>query len=280
VVALTLPQPMTLRLNLVSGFVFDALPGWAAVIGKPLEERMQAFADPAIRAQLEAGARSPEAGVFATMTRWETWTIDEVFTEANRVWKGRTVGELATATGKTPLDALLDLSLSEQLRTSFVPPVFGSDEDSWRLRGEVWQDGRTVIGASDAGAHLDMIDTFAFSTQVLENGVRKRGLISLEQAVHQLTQVPAQLIGLRDRGVLAEGMRADVVVFDAESIASGPTHTRFDLPGGAGRLYADAIGMHHVIVNGREIVRDGALTGVFPGTILRSGRDTVTVALT
>ena len=276
VVALTLPQPMTLRLNLVSGFVLDALPGWAEVIGMPLPERMQALADPAVRARLAAGARSPEAGVFAAMTHWEHWRIDEVFTEANVAWRGRSVGELAAERGVAPLDALLDLSLSENLRTSFTPPAFGDDDESWRMRGEVWQDPRTVIGASDAGAHLDMIDTFAFSTQVLEHGVRNRQLISLEQAIHQLTAVPAGMVGLRDRGVLREGMRADVVVFDPATIASGPTHTRFDLPGGAGRLYADAIGVDCVIVNGKEIVRDGQLTGSYPGTVLRSGRDTIT----
>ena len=124
-----------------------------------------------------------------------------------------------------------------------------------------------------------MIDTFAFSTQVLEHGVRERHLMGLEQAIHQLTEVPANMVGLRDRGVLKAGLKADIVVFDAATIASGPTHTRFDLPGGAGRLYADAIGVHHVVVNGMEIVRGGELTGERPGTVLRSGRDTVTVAL-
>jgi len=279
VVALTLPQPMKLRLNLVSGFIFDALPGWAEVIGKPLPERMQAFADPAVRARLDAGARSPEAGVFAAMANWATWTIDETFTAPNQAWRGRTVGELAEAQGKGPLDALLDLALSEQLLTSFAPPILGDDEESWRMRGEVWQDPRTVIGASDAGAHLDMIDTFAFSTQVLEHGVRKRGLISLEQAVHQLTEVPARMVGLKDRGLLREGYCADLVIFDADTVASGPTHTRFDLPGGAGRLYAEAVGIAHVIVNGREIVRNGSHTGACAGTILRSGRDTESVAI-
>ena len=279
VIALTLPQPMKLRLNLVTGFVFDALPGWAEVIGKPIPERMAAFADPAIREALEAGSKSAAAGIFAQMTHWQTWTIEEVFTEANRSWQGRTVGELAEETGKTPLDAMLDLAISEDLRTSFTPPVMGMDDESWRMRGEVWADPRTVIGASDAGAHLDMIDTFAFSTQVLEHGVRERKLIGLEQAIHQLTQVPAQMIGLRDRGVLTPGLRADIVVFDPATVASGTTHTRFDLPGGAGRLYADAIGVHHVVVNGTEIVRRGELTGERPGTVLRSGRDTVTVPL-
>jgi len=276
VIALTLPQPTKIRLNLVSGFVIDALPGWAEVIAKPLPERKAAFADPALRARLDAGAHSPEAGVLAALANWGTWTIEETFVAANKPWQGRTVGELAEAQGKAPFDAMLDLSLSEDLRTSFVPQVLGDDDESWRLRGEAWQDPRTVIGASDAGAHLDMIDTFAFSTEVLANGVRKRGLISLEQAVHQLTEVPARMVGLKERGLLKEGFCADVVVFDPATIASRPTHTRFDLPGGAGRLYAEADGVAHVIVNGREIVRHGTYTGTPGGRVLRSGQDTAT----
>jgi len=134
-----------------------------------------------------------------------------------------------------------------------------------------------VIGASDAGAHLDMIDTFAISTNVLGNGVRRHGVLSLEQAVHQLSDVPARLYGLRDRGRLQEGWWADVTVFDADAVGSGPTYTRFDLPAGAGRLYADARGIDHVLVNGVEIVRAGAHTGALPGTVLRAGRDTETV---
>jgi N-acyl-D-aspartate/D-glutamate deacylase len=133
-----------------------------------------------------------------------------------------------------------------------------------------------VVGASDAGAHLDMIDTFAFSTVLLGNA-RQRELVTVEEAVRLLTDVPAKLYGLKDRGQLREGAHADVVVFDPAKIASGPVHVRHDLPGGAGRLYADAIGIEHVIVNGTEIVRGRKHTGALPGTILHSGRDTETV---
>ena len=99
----------------------------------------------------------------------------------------------------------------------------------------------------------------------------------MEEAVRLLTDVPAKLYGLEGRGRLAEGAIADVVVFDPATVASGPVYTRHDLPGGAGRLYADAIGIEHVIVNGVEIVRGGKHTGALPGTILHSGRDTETV---
>jgi N-acyl-D-aspartate/D-glutamate deacylase len=143
----------------------------------------------------------------------------------------------------------------------------------------VWRDDRAVVGASDAGAHLDMIDTFALSTQVLGNGVRRHGVVSLEEGVRLLTDAPARLYGLRERGRLAPGWRADLVVFDAGAIDCGPTYTRFDLPAGAGRLYADARGIDHVIVNGVPIVEKGAHTGALPGTVLRSGRDTDTVTV-
>ena len=92
-----------------------------------------------------------------------------------------------------------------------------------------------------------------------------------------LTDVPARLYGLRDRGRLVPGGFADVVVFDPTSIGHGPVRTRDDLPGGASRLYADAVGVGHVLVNGTEIARDGHFTGAVPGRVLRSGRDTDTV---
>ncbi|MFP6610492.1 MAG: amidohydrolase family protein, partial [Deltaproteobacteria bacterium] len=153
----------------------------------------------------------------------------------------------------------------------------GDDEDSWKLRAEVWQDERVVVGGSDAGAHLDMIDTFACATTLLGPGRRDRGLIGLEDAVHQLTDVPARLYGLKGRGRLAEGWAADVCVFDPETIGPKQLHTRSDLPAGASRLYAEAAGIEHVIVGGTEAVRAGELTGDRPGRVLRSGRDTETV---
>jgi N-acyl-D-aspartate/D-glutamate deacylase len=144
------------------------------------------------------------------------------------------------------------------------------------VRGQLWQDDRTVIGASDAGAHLDMIDTFAFSTQVLGNGVREFHAIELEQAIHQLTQVPAELFGLRERGVLKTGWYADIVVFDPKTVGSGPVHMRPDLPCNEPRIYADAYGVDHVFVNGVQIIESGKHTHAMPGKALRSGKDTYT----
>jgi N-acyl-D-aspartate/D-glutamate deacylase len=277
VVALTPSQVMKLRINLETGFIFDALPGWAAVLGLPLPERMRALADPGVREQLQKGARSEAAGALRAIANWENMAIDETFEPANAPLAGRKLGAVAKERGRPAFDTLLDIALSERLRTSFSPFIPGDDEASWQLRAKVWRDPRTVIGASDAGAHLDMIDTFTCTTSLLGPGVRERGLIPLEEAVRQLSDVPARLYGVRERGRLAPGWRADVVVFDESRVGPGPIHTRHDLPAGAGRLYAEAEGIEHVLVNGIEIVRGKQFTGALPGTVLRSGRDTETV---
>jgi N-acyl-D-aspartate/D-glutamate deacylase len=122
-----------------------------------------------------------------------------------------------------------------------------------------------------------MLDTFATTTQVLGDAVRTHGVLGLEAAVRQLTDVPARLYGLRERGRLAQGWHADIAVFDEREVGCGPTYTRRDLPADAARLYADARGIAHVLVNGVEIVRGAEGTGARPGTVLRSGRDTETV---
>jgi N-acyl-D-aspartate/D-glutamate deacylase len=276
VVALTLPQPMALRLNLISGFVLDALPGWAEVIALPLEQRKNAFADPAVRRKLDAGANSDEAGVFRFFGWWSNYNVDETFTPQNARYRGRNIGTIAEELGKSPFDAMLDLALSEDLKTSFMPAIPGTDDATWQLRAEVWRDPRALIGASDAGAHLDMIDTFALSTTFLGSAVRERGLISLEEAIHNLSDRPARFYGITNRGRIAEGWYADVVIFDEEQVGPGPIHTRNDLPAGAARLFAEAEGIEHVLVNGTEIVRGKTITGATPGTVLRSGRDTKT----
>lgn len=279
VLALTVPQPISVRLNLHSGFVLDALPGWADLFQLSVEDRMEALRDTDKRAQLDRDATGDGAGPLAMLAQWANMRIDETFKPENSRLRGRTVGEIAAESGKTPFDAMVDLALSEDLRTSFMPPTSGDDEESWAERARSWLDDRTVVGASDAGAHLDLIDTFAFSTQLLGNGVRKRGLLSIEEGVRQLTDVPARLYGLTDRGRIAEGHHADLVILDESRIGCGETFTKPDLPGGAGRLYAEAEGIDHVFVAGTEIVQQGEHTGALPGTVLRSGRDTETVPL-
>ncbi len=272
--ALTIPQPITIRINLYAGFVFDALEGWAEIFKLSVDERIELLKDPARRRELDASANS--GGPFRYLARWQEMTVQAAFLDKNRHLEGQTIGEIAAAQHKTPFDAMLDLAIEEGLRTSFMPPAAGRDASLWQVRGDLWRDERTVIGASDAGAHLDMIDTFAFSSQVLGKGVREHDVISLPQAVHQLTQVPAELFGLRERGLLKPGWHADLVLFDPATVGAGEVYMRRDLPADEPRIYADAHGVRHVFVNGQQTIHNGEHTGCLPGVAMRSGRDTHT----
>ncbi|HXC37675.1 MAG TPA: amidohydrolase family protein [Burkholderiales bacterium] len=277
VVPLVSAQVNTTWVNFDSGFILDMYPGWNELFRLPRSERLRVLADPEWRRRLDSGARSDTTGTRAETSRWEQWRLAEVFHADYKRFQGQTVGEAARVLGRAPFDTMLDIVVADGLRTSLQMPMRGDDDETWRMRGEAWLDGRTIVGASDAGAHLDMIDSFTSTVRVLSDGVRQRKLLTLEQAVQQFTTVPARLVGIKERGELKVGNHADVVVFDPATVGCGPVHTRYDMPAGAGRLYADAIGVKHVFVNGREIVRDNAFQGQYPGKVLRSGRDTYTV---
>jgi N-acyl-D-aspartate/D-glutamate deacylase len=167
--------------------------------------------------------------------------------------------------------------VADGLRTGLRPAAAVTSAADWKLRAELWMDPRTVVGGSDAGAHLDMMCGATYSTVLLAHGVREFGVISVEEAIQQLSNVPARLYGLRGRGRIADGYAADTVIFDLDQVGYGPERMREDLPGGAWRLYAEGVGISHVMVNGASVVEAGRLVGDTPGTQLHSGRDTYTV---
>ncbi len=276
VVALTLPDSQRNRLNFKSGFILDILPGWDKLMALPDTEKLTMLADPIGRLRMDELAQSQE-GPLRSIANWGQYLIVETFDAKSRPFIGRPVADFAAEIGKSAWDALADMVVADELKTVIVNQDRGQDVESWRRRVDVWRDHRAVVGASDAGAHLDMIDTFNYTTTVLAKAVREHGLLSLEEAVSHLTGGPAGLYGLTGRGVISEGAWSDLVVFDPERIGPSPVSTRYDLPGGAGRVFGGSVGIHEVVVAGEVIVEDGTFSDARPGRILRSGRDTATV---
>ena len=277
VIGLTMPVDMKARFSFHSGFVLDVFEGWAPIMNASTEEKLRALSDPQQRARMAEQAAGTAS--MRHLAKWQDHVIVETFTPETAPYAGRRVGDIAEELGKEPFDALVDIAIADGLRTTFTRGTPSPTAADWEARLQIWNDPRAMIGASDAGAHLDMIAAFRYSTGFLEEAVRQHQLLPLERAIHLLTGAPARLYGLHDRGVLREGGRADVVVFDEDAVGSKPVGTRFDLPGGAGRLYAEAVGIDHVIVSGTEIAAGGAYTGERAGTILRAGRDSVTPTL-
>jgi N-acyl-D-aspartate/D-glutamate deacylase len=279
ILALTPATAPVVMLNFKTGTNLDANPGiWPEIFRWPLAKRIARLRDPKLRAQMRADvADVGDESLMKHFARFGTWRVESVTAEHNRQYVGRTIADIAAEKGRDALDMLLDIALDDDLSSGFSVDFGDGGWDGYDLRSRLWRDDRTLIGASDAGAHLDQIDTFAYSTTVLEKGVREHGVITLEEAVYQMTDRPARYMGLIDRGRLKPGYHADIVVFDEATIARGPTYYRHDVPGGQLRIYADAEGIDHVFVNGIEIVRRGEHTGALPGRVLRSGKDTRTV---
>ena len=276
VLALTLPDTFRTRLNLRSGFILDILNGWDELMALPPEEKLAMLRDPKGRQEMNDKAQAT-VGPTRSIGNWGAYMLLETFSDKWKPFEGRLIGEIAKELGKEPWDALADIVVDDDLNTVITVPDKGQGDDTWERRVEVWRDDRAIVGASDAGAHLDMIDSFSFSTTMLARAVRERNLMSFEEAVTHLTDRPARLYGLRDRGRLAEGYFADVVVLDPETVGPGDVYMKFDLPGGAGRVYGEAIGIEHVLVNGVPAVEQGKILSSRPGTLIRSGRDTDTV---
>jgi N-acyl-D-aspartate/D-glutamate deacylase len=226
---------------------------------------------------MDERARSPEAGVFSRLASWGRYQIGDTYSAANDGLKGQVVADLARRSGRSDFDTLVDIVIEDDLRTVLWPLPSDGDDKSWQMRAEAWDHPLVMIGGSDAGAHLDRMCGAPYTTRFLADCLRGRQLVPLERAVELITSKPAELFGLRDRGVVREGAIADLVLFDPATVGSDDAMLVADLPGDSARLTAGSQGIKRVLVGGVPVVEDGVATGATPGVVLRSGRDTDTV---
>ena len=278
-VALTLPILVGMTMSFHSYSPIHQLPDWREILSRPHAERMRALRDPETRRFLEERAASPDAGVFARVADWPNFKIGQTYSDANAGLSGRLVADIAAERGVRPFDTLLDIVLEDDLRTILWPQPPDDDDASWDMRRRAWDHEHTLLGGSDAGAHLDRMCGAPYPTAFLADCLRGRRLMSMERAIAAMTDAPARLFGLRGRGRIELGACADLVLFDPERVDSGEVAIVDDLPGASSRLVADAVGVERVFVNGRVVVSEGTVSGELPGRVLRSGRDTRSVSL-
>ncbi|MFG3498023.1 amidohydrolase family protein [Streptomyces sp. NPDC047928] len=278
IVALTMPILTPMNMSLGTFCALNLIPGWGDVLGLPVAERIARLRDPAVRREMLRRADSDEAGIFRRLARFDRYVVGDTYSAANEGLTGRVVGDIAAERGQDPFQCLVEICAGDDLRTVLWPMPADNDAASWALRAETWRHEDVLLGGSDAGAHLDRMCGAPYTTRFLGDCLRGRRLAGLEDAVRMLTDDPARLFGLRERGRVAEGYHADLVLFDPERIDAGPATLVRDLPGDSPRLDSRAVGIVSVRVNGVETVRDDAVTGAVPGRVLRSGRDTTTVS--
>ena len=264
------PRPGLRFFQMDSAEFFNLMPTWKRIMSGGSEERIAAFSDAALRRQLArevAAHRSDTALGFSG--RWDHVVIVQPALDANRPLTGMTVAELAAQRHQTPLDAFLDLTVEERLKTWFARNQQNNDDAAMSA---ILNDAHTLIGLSDSGAHVVREGGYGYAVHFLGHWVRDRGIMSLEEGVRRLTSVPADIFGIPRRGRLTPGGRADVVVFDYGTLGLDDAEEAYDLPGGAMRLKQVAHGIPYTIVNGEVLIENGRHTGALPGQVVRNAR--------
>lgn len=244
---------------------FDRLPVWNELRALPLAEQRRRLRDPELRRRLVEASEQPDTRK-AVGTEARPADYDWLLVFDSVEGPHRTVAQIAQERGQHPAETMIDLALEKDLERFFLQPLANEDQD-YAL--ELMRHPRTVTTFSDSGAHVSQLMDSSLQTHLLSHWVRAKQAFTLEQAVRMITLVPATLWGFADRGLVREGMAADLVVFDPDTVGAQMPEIVDDLPAGARRLVQHSRGISATVVNGEVLLRDGKHTGALPGQLLR-----------
>ena len=246
--------------------LLDGDATWREVMLGKAEDRAAKMNRPEYRAALRQHydnvGQSIATGPFSGMI------IEKTAKPENSKFEGMTLAEFGKMRNAHPIDALLDLVISENLKTLIYVPVFNKKPEFVK---ELVSSPYTIPGVSDGGAHTKFLNYGRYPTEYLCDEVRDKGFVSFEEAHYRLSAMPAACAGFTDRGTLAVGAPADIVIYDLAALKVLPSEVVHDLPGNEWRRMEGAQGYRHIMVNGAETFRDGVCTGETPGKLLRHG---------
>ena len=261
-------RPISVLQSFESVTSFDKLPVWRDIRKLPLAEQEAALRNPDMRQKLVQSANQPpQEGTRAVGAEARAANFKWLFPIMDRaVPPYRSVAEIAVERNQDPVETYIELALDKGLKRFFMQPLTNTHEPSTL---EMMQHPRSVITFSDSGAHVSQIMDSSLQTHLLSHWVREQEALTLEDAVRQLSFVPASHWKLAGRGLLREGWNADVVIFDPQTVEPQVPELSHDLPAGARRLKQKANGFLATIVNGEIVLRNNEHTGALPGQLLR-----------
>jgi len=252
---------LNMRLSETSMLLYG-LPGWKAIMDEPMPGRIASFADPDRRTALVEEMNTAK-GMSAAIALLR---VGQVKSPKNEPFVGKNLMEIAASEGTTIGDVVLDLALADDLETEFqLINVLNANKEA--VAGLI-DHPLCHFGASDAGAHVTQFCGTGDTTHLLEYYVEQTGQMTLERAVHRMTHEVATDWGLSDRGLIAVGRPADLVLFDPHTVAVGENTFRNDFPGEANRYVREGRGYGAVMINGEIVLRDGQYTEARPGRIV------------
>lgn len=265
------PNRVTQDFTMKNCQVFRGLPTWHPILISSDEEKMRAYADPAVREKLhaEAVARTVkiEGAIGFSKTWWDYMWVNEPALEKNKHLQFKSIGEIAKMQNKRVIDAFLDLVVEEKLETRFLQAENNVDDEAL---AKILTYPNAIVGLGDGGAHVQFHGGYGYTTRLLGEWVRTRKVLTLEQAVRKLTFESASAFGIHDRGMLRPSLAADIVIFDPATVNAGKETVVRDFPAGGWRIKEEAEGVHYTVVNGQVLLQDGEHTGALPGRVLRN----------
>lgn len=245
---------------------FDRLPVWAEFRALPHDEQLRRLHDPAVVAELVTAADEASYGTAlggeARPPQFDVMRVLDAPVPPNP-----TVAEVAVARGLHPVELMIRLAVETDLQQFFVQTFspFDVEETSALLRHP-----DVVMGFSDSGAHVSQMSDASIQTHLLAHYVRDREAFTFEEAIRMLTLAPARAWGFHDRGMIREGMVADLNVIDPDTVAPAMPRVVHDLPAGGVRIEQHSVGIAATLVAGQVTIREGEHTGAFPGLLLRT----------
>jgi N-acyl-D-aspartate/D-glutamate deacylase len=272
VYSLLMTRPLNGPFTLRDGTTrYEGVPLWNQLMVATAQEKSRLLADvdhrSALRAAIDNPNRDPAQGSTLPPPLWESMRVSQTFHDSNAAFTGKTVTDIAEALSKHPADVMFDIALADDLNTVFH---WSNETPAWReLLKEVQRHEQMIVGVSDGGAHLDRDDGQEWPSHFLSTWWRTEQVWTLEEAIAQITSIPASILGLHDRGRLAVGLPADIYMFDPERIGAGSCRQEIDAVTGAARFRAVPTGAIATLVNGVVVVENGTATGELPGEVVR-----------
>jgi N-acyl-D-amino-acid deacylase len=259
-------QPLSFDFTLASAYPFYSHPAFDPIKAFDRDELKAVFRDPSFREAFRADLRNPKPGT-VFQGNWQRVIVAAPVKDKNAGLANRSIADIAHAIGRDPLDVLLDLGLEEDLDTGLIGRFFNAVDDGVE---PLVKHQAGVIALSDAGAHLVYLCDAGFGLYFLGHWVRERGAFDLPEGVRRLTSHQAGLYGIPDRGHIAVGAHADLLLFDPATVGISASRRISDLPAGGTRTLRDPIGVHGVFVNGVRVFdgKDYARLVKGPGQVL------------
>ncbi len=272
VYSLLMTRPLNGPFTLRDGTTrYEGVPLWNQLMVASAEEKNRLLIDDAhrslLRAAIDEPNRDPAKGSTLPPPLWESMRVSQTFDDSTARFAGRTITDIADELGKHPADVMFDIAVADDLNTVFH---WSNETPAWReLLKDVQRHTQMIVGVSDGGAHLDRDDGQEWPSHFLSTWWRTEQVWTLEEAIAQITSVPASILGLQDRGRLAIGLPADIYIFDPERIGPGSCRQETDEVTGAARFRAVPTGAIATLVNGVVVVENGTPTRELPGVVVR-----------